>query len=653
MPWYDNLLDKQREAASCDCDRVVLLAGPGTGKTLTLTRRVCYLIEEKNIDPKNICVITFTRTAAAELKSRITDELGEMAMPQISTLHSFALKHLFKFIRCNKILPMPIRIADDWEERYIVLEDLKRQLIIPNISDVKDLLNQMSADWQILTAEEKEWENRFPNPQFIGAWRKHRQVYAYTLRSELVYQLKHTIQQNPQIIDNIGFEYLLVDEYQDLNRCDLAVIKLLTDSGIRLFVSGDDDQSIYGFRKANPNGIRRFKEDYEQSESKELNICKRCDQNILDFSLFVARQDPLRIDKDIKSDSDRTADIRVLRFDNQITEAAGISKLCRYLINHEGIQPHDILILLRSNENNSFSNIIANKLHYQDINVKTQETDSSVFDDKGGRKLLSFLRLIVNPSDELSMRTLMQTTKGLGPCALDSVYHLCQDRSIRFNQSLSLISHQASILPRLGNRIKLHYDEICEYLARYKQLYNPDGITNADLQKLLASICNDLDLPLTMQTQIFEWLQSYIDETDDELIKLDNILREKDTSLENNEVVFEEGKVHIMTMHKAKGLAAEAVIIPACEDEYIPGRNTDTEAQKEEMRLLYVSLTRAKHYLYITFCKRRTDRQCHLCRNSGHYQRTLSRFLNGAPVSPIDGIRFTNSLLDRYNPQKI
>jgi len=171
MPWYDNLLDKQREAASCDCDRVVLLAGPGTGKTLTLTRRVCYLIEEKNIDPKNICVITFTRTAAAELKSRITDELGEMAMPQISTLHSFALKHLFKFIRCNKILPMPIRIADDWEERYIVLEDLKRQLIIPNISDVKDLLNQMSADWQILTAEEKEWENRFPNPQFIGAWR--------------------------------------------------------------------------------------------------------------------------------------------------------------------------------------------------------------------------------------------------------------------------------------------------------------------------------------------------------------------------------------------------------------------------------------------------------------------------------------------------
>lgn len=277
MPWYNNLLDKQREAASCDCDRVVLLAGPGTGKTLTLTRRVCYLLEEKNIAPKDICVITFSRAAAAELKSRITDELGEMDLPQISTLHSFALKHLLKFIHYNNILPMPIRIADDWEERFIVLEDLKRQLSISKVSDVKDLLNQMSADWQSLTAEEQEWESRFPNPRFIGAWREHRQVYAYTLRSELVYQLKHTVQQNPQIIDNIGFRYLLVDEYQDLNRCDLAVIKYLSDSGISIFVSGDDDQSIYGFRKAHPVGIRRFTIDYQQSETKNLNICKRCE----------------------------------------------------------------------------------------------------------------------------------------------------------------------------------------------------------------------------------------------------------------------------------------------------------------------------------------------------------------------------------------
>ncbi len=644
MPWYDKLLIKQREAASCDCDRVVLLAGPGTGKTLTLTRRVCYLLEVQNVNPRNICVITFSRAAAAELRSRITDELGEMATPQISTLHSFALKHLLKFIRYNNILPMPIRIADDWEERYIVLEDLKRQLSIPKVSDVKDMLNQMSADWQSLTADELEWESRFPNPRFIGAWREHRQVYAYTLRSELVYQLKHSIQQNPQLINNIGFRYLLVDEYQDLNRCDLAVIKFLSDSGISIFVSGDDDQSIYGFRKAHPVGIRRFTKDYQQSESKNLNICKRCDQNILDFSLFIARQDPLRLDKEIRSDSDKTADIRVLRFDNQITEAEGISQLCRYLINREGIKPHDILILLRSNKNNCFSTIISNALNDQDISVKSQETESNIFDDIRGRKLLSFLRLIINPTDELSMRTLLQTTNGISSGALDSIYRLCKDRGIRFNQSLAYISQQASILPRWGNRIKLHYDEICECLTRYNQLYDSSGITNADLQELISSICNDLDLPLTKQIQIFEWLQSYIDEMDDELIKIDNILREKDTSLENAEVVFEEGKVHIMTMHKAKGLTAEAVIIPACEDEYIPGRNTDTEAQKEEIRLLYVSLTRAKHYLYLTYCNRRTDKQCHTGSNSGNYKRTLSRFLHDAPISPIDGIRFIRSL---------
>lgn len=646
MPWYDRLLDNQRDAASCDCEKVVLLAGPGTGKTLTLTRRVCYLLEVQNVNPRDICVITFSRAAAAELRTRIIDELGETSTPQISTLHSFALKQLLRFTRYNNSLPMPIRIADDWEERHIIIEDLKRLLSLRIISDVKDLLSQMSADWQSLTADEQEWESRFPNPRFIGAWREHRNVYAYSLRSELVYQLKHTFQQNPRIIDNIGFGFLLVDEYQDLNRCDLAVIKFLSDAGIRLFVSGDDDQSIYGFRKAHPMGIRRFTLDYQQSESKNLNICKRCDQNILDFSLFVARQDPLRLDKVIVSDSTRTADIRVLRFDNQISEAEGISRLCGFLINHEGIQAHDILILLRSNKNNCFSNIIANSLLDHGINVKTQETESSVFDDTGGRRLLSYLRLMINPTDELSMRTLIQTTNGIGQVALDSIYRICMERDIKFTQSLDQITQQPSILTRWGNGIKLAYDNIRECLVRYQEMYNPFSITSAELQDMISIICTDLELQVTKQVQILNWFQNYIDASDDDLLKLDNILREKDASLENVEVVFEEGKVHIMSMHKAKGLTAEAVIIPACEDQYIPGRNTDTESQKEEMRLLYVSLTRAKHYLYLTYCNSRTDNQCHTGSNSGNYQRTLSRFLHAAPVSPIDGIRFTRSLPD-------
>lgn len=644
MPWYDRLLDNQRDAASCACEKVVLLAGPGTGKTLTLTRRVCYLLEIQNVNPRDVCVITFSRAAAAELRTRITDELGETSIPQISTLHSFALRQLLRFCRYNNCLPMPIRIADDWEERYIILEDLKRLLNIRSIADVKDLLTQMSSDWQSLTADEQEWESRFPNPRFIGAWREHRQVYAYTLRSELVYQLKHTIQQNPQIIDNIGFSHLLVDEYQDLNRCDLAVIKFLSDAGISLFVSGDDDQSIYGFRKAHPIGIRRFTVDYQQSESKNLNTCKRCDQNILDFSLFVARQDPLRIDKEIRCDSDQTADIRVLRFDNQATEAEGISQLCRYLINSQGIQPQEILILLRSNKNSCFSNIIANSLHDHGIIVKTQEAESSVFDDIGGRRLLSFLRLIINPTDELSLRTLIQTTHGIGPCALDSIYRLCQDRSIGFSQFLEQITQEASILPRGGGEVKLAYDEICDCLVRYNQLYNPSGMTNDELQGLISIMCTDLALPVTKEVQILSWLQNYIDASDDDLLRIDDILREKDTSLENAEVVFEEGMVHIMSMHKAKGLTAEAVIIPACEDEHIPGRNTEIESMKEEMRLLYVSLTRAKHYLYLTYCNRRTDSQCYAGSNLGRTQRTLSRFLADAPVSPTDGTQFTRSL---------
>jgi len=646
MPWDDNLLENQRIAASSDGSRVVLLAGPGTGKTLTITRRICYLIEVNNVAPRDICVITFSRAAAAELRKRITDELGEQTIPYIATLHSFALRQLLRLANYANSLPRPIRIADDWEERHIILEDIKRFLGLNRISNVSELLSQLSSDWQSLTADEADWEQRFPNPRFIGAWRVHRQIYAYSLRSELVYQLKHTVQQNPDVINNLGFENLLIDEYQDLNRCDLAVVKSISDTGLSLYVSGDDDQSIYGFRKAHPIGIRRFTTEYNDSESLNLNICKRCDQNILDFSLFVANQDPFRLDKEIVSDSTQTADIRILRFSNQYNEAEGISNICRYLINHEGIQPHGILILLRSNKHNYFSTTISNYLTTADIEVKTQDTESSIFDIDGGRQVLSYLRLIINSNDELALRTLIQLDKGSGQSTIESIYNLSQSQAIRFSAALRTISENPTIIERLGNQIKTRYDRIRSNLERYTLLYNPIGISPEAFNALINTICTDLELSVTLQIDILTKLGLYADDPDREIVKLDDVLREKDTSLDTLEVVFEEGKVHIMTMHKAKGLTAEAVIIAAAEDEYIPFKCTNQDEIMDELRLLYVSLTRAKHYLYITYCNSRIDNQCFTGRTSGSYRRNLTRFLSDAPIQPIDGVNFTRGLIE-------
>ena len=448
MPWDDNLLKEQEAAASHTGNHARLLAGPGTGKTLTLTRHICFLIVERDLSPDTILAITFTRAAARELRQRVATELGEKRSPRISTLHSFALRQLLKNATKITDLPQPLRIADDWEERNIVLPDLKSLLELDHINKARDLLNQLSADWQSLTADEADWETRLPDPRFLGAWREHRQIYGYTLRSELVYQLKKALEQRGDFELESPIEHLLVDEYQDLNRCDLAVVERIASRGTELFIAGDDDQSIYGFRKADPAGIRRFPEDYSGATDLGLQICKRCDKGILDLGLFVARQDHRRIEKDIQPEAGRAqGEVALLRFDNQYAEATGIADLCASLIQRRGLQPDDILILLRSDRNGALSRPIRGKLEEADIAVATTE-GLNPLDSKQGRAFLAFLRLAVRSEDSLAWRTLLQVwCQGIGEKALGAVYNLARSRDENFAQTVMAAHADKAILP--------------------------------------------------------------------------------------------------------------------------------------------------------------------------------------------------------------
>lgn len=384
MPWNDGLLEGQRVAAAHTGSPARLLAGPGTGKTLTLTRHVCFLIAEKGISPNKIQVVTFTRAAAQELRVRITNAVGAGQIPHISTLHAFALRQLIGNEAGITSLPRPLRIADDWEEHSLILEDLKSQVGLPSITHTQDLLSRMSADWQSLTADEHDWERRFPHPQFLGAWQEHRSIYGYTLRAELVYRFKKVLEQRGDFRLKGPIEYLMVDEYQDLNRCDLAVVQHIVHKGVEVFIAGDDDQSIYGFRKAHPAGIRRFPVDYPSAVSHVLEVCKRCDRQILEIGLFVAEQDIHRIPKIIRTETGRPdGDVQILRFRDQIAEAFNIASICQYLVQEEQLQPSDILILLRSDHNAVFSKQITDALTRKGIVVN--ESGGSVFDDDGLR----------------------------------------------------------------------------------------------------------------------------------------------------------------------------------------------------------------------------------------------------------------------------
>ena len=204
MSWNDGLSPEQETVANHIGSHGRLLAGPGTGKTRTMTSRVAYLIEEQDVPASDILALTFTRAAASELKNRVTLLLEEQVVPQVSTLHSFALRSILLAGAGNR-LPSPIRIADDYEERWIIEEDIKRILDLDRVDQARDLISLLSADWETLAADAGDWAQRFPNPQFLGAWNEHRKIYGYTLRAELVYQLKRALEEGAVEQAEAGF----------------------------------------------------------------------------------------------------------------------------------------------------------------------------------------------------------------------------------------------------------------------------------------------------------------------------------------------------------------------------------------------------------------------------------------------------------------
>jgi DNA helicase-2/ATP-dependent DNA helicase PcrA len=534
-------------------------------------------------------------------------------------------------------LPQPVRIADDWEERNIVQEDLKAALQLRRIDDIQDLLHQLSADWQTLTADNADWEKRFPDPRFLAAWREHRRVYGYSLRSELVYQLKRALEQDSDFPIEGPPSYLLVDEYQDLNRCDLAVVAAVAARGAELYAAGDDDQSIYGFRKAQPEGIRRFGQDFAGATELELQVCKRCDPEILELALFVARQDTQRLEKPLRPDQGRSGGrVAILQFSNQAEEAATVATVCENLTRLAGLEPHEILILLRSDRNGVFSSVLREAFEASGQPVPAATNSEGPFDNNSARVVLALLRLADNVNDSLAWRTLLQlASNGLGSEVVSAVYQLAVQEGIPFSSALRRAANQSgTVAQRFANRLKLFTDKVSSALALAPREGGTPGAPAVDTVAWLQSVVPAFALAGKDTTAALDRIDVF--KVNLGLTFPREFLQafgEADADIEQE---LEVGRVNILTMHRAKGLTAKAVIVVGAEDEYIPGRQIG-DAEGDERRLLYVSLTRAAHYLFVTYCTQRTGRQMHSGRTSGRSWRTLTRFLRDGPLAPTTG----------------
>jgi len=637
--WDEHLTLAQKRAASHRGSYARLLAGPGTGKTLTVTRRILWLITQQKVPPSEILALTFTRAAASELRHYVEDNLEGVTsgLPRVSTLHSFALRQLLRNASLTH-LPQPLRIVDDYEERQIIIEELS-DLTSKNVRRTQKLLNELSADWQRLAPN---WERRFPDPRFLGAWKEHREIYGYTLRAELVYQLKRALEEQGESLDLEGPPtYVLVDEYQDLNACDLSVIKSLADLDSEIYCAGDDDQSIYGFRFANPDGIRRFTDDYTPSAPLELDICQRCRKEILNYGLYVAKQDTRRIDKPIKpKDESEQGEVHVLRFLEQNKEAEGIAELCYWLINCQNVSPDEILILLRSDKDNRFSNPIRDTLTKKGIPVEAVSNPLEPLNHERDRELLCLMRLACNREDHLAWRTILDLgNRRIGKRTFSELYEIARRDGMKFSEVLQKVKESSNLLPRTGSKVAQKVKEIGDLL---------DEIGIPEVEENLIKWIEDLANKIIQDEEERKKVLALFMRVKEigEVESLEDLLRALNVSLVDAEQEKEKGKIALMTMHQAKGLSAEGVIVAAAEDEYVPGRATG-EGIDDERRLLYVSLTRSRKHLYVTFCRRRTGQQRYSGRTAGKLQRTFTRFLSGGPYKPEDGQIFIKSLIDR------
>ena len=601
-----------------------LLAGPGTGKTKTLTRRVLSLILQHNIDPESILLLTFTRLAAAQLKDEIKKVLEPSGkiIPQVSTLHSFALRQILYNSSRIDTLPRPIRIADDWEERHIIQEDLKKVLNLKEISDVQKLINQLSTDWETLRIDEIGWEQQFPDPAFLGAWRSHKDQYGETLRAELVYQLKRQLNQSRDFQLDKEYKHILIDEYQDLNACDLAIVNELAERGAELFVAGDDDQSIYGFRFATPAGIKNFEQIYKDSKKLALEVCFRCDKNILHSAEFVASLDPTRLPKPTRpKDQAEDGVVLIISFKDQNHEATIIAKKIKSLIEAD-TKPDEITILLRSDRHGALSKPIIEALKKYSVDVSLT-TDSELENNNEYRTVLSVIRLLVDQNDCLALRTLLQINKtnGLGDECIKNIWSYAQSKGIRFSVALQKITESPSELQKFGQKIANFVSEINVAIVELKAIESPIEVINVTVDKFMF----EREIKEQVKKYFLEILESQ------EKPDLESLIKIVSTSSDYIEQETKENAVNILTMHQAKGLSFDVCFIVGAEDEYIPGRDIG-DKEGDQRRLLYVSMTRARHKLFISYCNKRIGQQRYSGSNSSVEKRTLTRFLRDSKI---------------------
>jgi len=572
-----------------------VIAGPGTGKSWT----AIALLRRLHDDHPELVVglLTFTRAATGELVVKIANEGLDWLAP--GTIHSFALRLLIHNPGTVAI-PHPVRLPDTWETEELIRPYLASQLrsqghAVVTTRTVDSLEREMSARWESLDPNLITLAAIHPllRNAYIGAWNSHRWRYGYLLLAELPSRAGDLIADFDVDLDGLGF--LIVDEFQDLNKADIRLLANLAEKGVKILAIGDDDQSIYRFRMAAPEGLRQFEQTFDDPAEYPLSVGLRCGRNIIEAASTVIETLPNRPARPrlTAKDGAVNGDFVYLRFSTQNAEARGVARLVADRI-AKGVEPRSIAILVRS-QVKTWADLVGPELTRLNIPFMDADWVERTLAERALRFALAVARLTQDRTDSLALWTLLQLTNGISAAFRSYIDQSCQDNE-RAGQALlrlypaftdaptvpsrenarRLIMEQLAVVDGINlNGVQLDEEGWGGWLRRRV----PAGTLSPDADKLLASVGRAVP-------------------PDD---GLGHFLGQLEPV--GKDLAAKENVVRIMSITTSKGLTLDSAILMGCEAGIMPHPRGTPD---EELRLLYVAITRAVNFMALTAAVRRT-----------------------------------------------
>ncbi len=600
------LNNEQREATTSVDGPLLVLAGAGSGKTRVLTYRIAYMIQEKNISPWSILAITFTNKAANEMAQRVEGLLGTTANDMwIRTFHSACVRILRRDIhRIGYSRDFNIIDADD--QKSLVKECLKELMFDEKEFPPRSVMGEISsAKDKLITPQEyaEMFETDFRKKQLgriYSLYQKKLEKANDLDFDDLIMLTVKLFKENEDVLEfyRNKFRYILVDEYQDTNKAQNELVIMLAKEHRNLCVVGDDDQSIYRFRGADVTNILEFENEFTDAKVIRLEQNYRSTQTILDAANGVIKNNIGRKGKKLWTELGQGEKIFVYKAESDYDESEFIAEKM-HALSRDGYRYSDMAVLYRANASSrNLEEVFMRKaVPYRVL------AGLRFYDRKEIRDIVAYLRLVKNPSDDISLKRIINTpSRKIGKVTLDVISSTAEREGVSILESIK--EHQDTLAANVCG----FYNLICE-LRTLSETLPVDEFINTVYEKTgyKEYLKTDDKAQERMENvdELINGAASYIENNENPTFRdyMDNIALISDIDNYDEEL---DASV-LMTIHAAKGLEFPIVFICGFEEGIFPSFMSaySSEEIEEERRLCYVGITRAKEKLYITCAHRR------------------------------------------------